>query len=317
MQSLIHFVRRILGIPAITKSLEDLHKKLSEASSLTSPPPPATANALLGNTTEVRQFISEAFLHGDGIEIGAFASPLWVSSQAHVRYVDKYELEQLDASFKIAGLTLADFGTDISTVIRPDIVDDGECLAKVGDLSQDFVIANHVLEHFEDPIKGFKNMLRVLKHGGLLYLSLPEMRHSFDRTRSPTPFDHLLQDYEQGPQGSRKTAYREFATIFAAHGIDKGLFPKRHGADLEKFEIDLATELDQADFSIHFHAWTMDGMLDMFLKTKETCDLSFETRLVVKNHDEVVFIFEKTVPSVFKLRPATQSAANPLEFVRK
>lgn len=314
MRFLVHFVRRILGIPAITQSLEILHRKLSEAPSPTpgpAPTPPAIANTLLGGTTEVRQFISEAFLHGDGIEIGAFASPLWVSSQARVRYVDKYELEQLDASFKIAGLTLADFGTDISAVVRPDIVDDGECLSKVGDLSQDFVIANHVLEHFEDPIKGFKNMLRVLKHGGLLYLSLPEMRHSFDRTRPPTPFDHLLQDYEQGPQGSRKAAYREFAAIFAAHGMDKGLFPKRHGADLEKFQTDLAAELDQADFSIHFHAWTMDGMLDMFLKIKTTFDLSFETRLVVKNHDEVIFIFEKSVPSVSTLPPFTQSAVVP------
>lgn len=64
-----------------------------------------------------------------------------------------------------AGLSLKDFGVDLSTVVRPDIVDDGECLSKVGDFSQDFVIANHVLEHFEDPIKGFRNMLRVLKHG--------------------------------------------------------------------------------------------------------------------------------------------------------
>lgn len=312
MRSLVHFVRRILGIPAIIQSLENLHKKIDEAPNpapLPNSTPPTTANALRGNTTEVRQFVSEAFLQGNGIEIGAFASPLWVSPQAHVRYVDKYELSQLDASFKIAGLTLADFGTDISDVIRPDIVDDGECLAKIGDLSQDFVIANHVLEHFEDPIKGFKNMMRVLKHGGMLYLSLPEMRHSFDRTRSPTPFSHLFQDYEQGPQGSRIAAYREFASIFAAHGMDKGLFPKRHGAELAKFEADLAAELDQANFSIHFHAWTMDGMMEMFLKTKHAFDLAFETRLVVQNHDEVIFIFEKSVSSVPVQFPSQQVAS--------
>ncbi len=106
--------------------------------------------------TEVRKTVADNFIAGHGLEIGAFASPLPVPDAARVTYVDKYNLEDLDANHKVAGLSLGDFGVDLSTVIRPDIVDDGECLAKVGDYySQDFVIANHVLEHFEDPIKAF------------------------------------------------------------------------------------------------------------------------------------------------------------------
>src|SRR5574337_256636 len=59
-----------------------------------------------------------------------------------------------------------------------------------------------------------------------------------------------------------------------------------------------AQELDRTDFSIHFHASTMDGMIEMFAKMKSIFNLSFETRLILKNNDEVVFVFQKTVPHV-------------------
>jgi predicted SAM-dependent methyltransferase len=36
--------------------------------------------------------------------------------------------------------------------IEPDIIDDGEKLSRIEDASQDFIIANHFLEHCEDPI---------------------------------------------------------------------------------------------------------------------------------------------------------------------
>lgn len=292
---IVDTVRRLVGTPSIMGALSSLESTIYGLKENTGSPPPSS---LLGSTFDTRKVIAESFLSGDGIEIGAFASPLQVPAKAVVRYVDKYDLNSLDATHKVAGLTLKDFGVDLSAIVSPDIVDDGECLSKVGDYSQDFVIANHVLEHFEDPIKGFKNMLRVLKHGGILYLCLPEMRHSFDSVRQPTPFEHLLRDYQEGPAWSRTMAYAEFARIFAAHGIDKGLFPKRTGADLAEFEKQAADELDKADFSIHFHAWTMDSMMDMFAQIKTKFHMAFETRMVMKNNDEVIFVFQKSIPHV-------------------
>ena len=292
---IVDTVRRLVGTPSIMGALSSLERAiygLKENTGSASPP------SLIGSTFDTRKVIAESFLSGNGIEIGAFASPLQVPAKAVVRYVDKYDLDSLDATHKVAGLTLKDFGVDLSTVVKPDIVDDGECLSKVGDYSQDFVIANHVLEHFEDPIKGFKNMLRVLKHGGILYLCLPDMRHSFDSGRLPTPFEHLLRDYQEGPAWSRTMAYAEFSRIFAAHGMDKGFFPKRTGADLAEFEKQTADELDKADFSIHFHAWTMDSMMGMFAQIKTMFHMAFETKMVMKNNDEVIFIFQKSIPHV-------------------
>lgn len=297
LHTAINFFRRIVGTPRIENLIIELRQEVLRGNAKKSTLP--LEPLLLRDTTlNVRKIIAENFLCGDGIEIGAFTSPLHVPAGVNVKYVDKYDASNFQASYEIAGLTLEDFGVDIASIITPDIVDDGECLGKIGDLSQDFVIANHVLEHFEDPIKGFKNMLRVLRHGGFLYLSLPEMRHSFDKSRQPTSFEHLLRDYTEGPAWSRSMAYAEFAEIFVAHGMDKGLFQKFSGESLRKFTEKQALALEEADYSIHFHAWTMDGMQDMFLHIKRIFQISFETKLVIKNNDEVIFIFQKTVPQI-------------------
>jgi predicted SAM-dependent methyltransferase len=79
------------------------------------------------------------------------------------------------------------------------VVDDGARLASFADASQDFVIANHMLEHVEDPIAALEHQLRVLKPGGILYLTLPDARHSFDSPRQRTTVEHLLRDHHDSP----------------------------------------------------------------------------------------------------------------------
>lgn len=309
MRLFIQLIRRALGIPGLQASMSQLQDKLSQltSSQLNSIPSSASAltlpergaeKPLCASVAQVRELVAQSYIQGHGIEIGAFASPLAVPAGVNVMYVDKSDVDEVAEPFSISGLTLADFGVNLAAIVKPDIVDDGETLSKVGDYSQDFVVANHVLEHFQDPIKGFKNMLRVLKHDGILYLSLPEMRRSFDRTRVQTPFEHILKDYEEGPAWSRDLAYAEFGKVFAAQGMDKGLFKKHVGSEREAFEAQQAKALSDADFSIHFHAWTMDGMQDMFLRIKRQFKLAFETRLMLQNGDEVIFIFQKTVAHV-------------------
>ncbi|MEW6445314.1 MAG: methyltransferase domain-containing protein [Pseudomonadota bacterium] len=295
MRGLLRFIRRFLGTSQLEVKLSMIDEKIDLLRELSLPSSGVVEVGALVDSSmgEVRRFVSRSYIRGSGIEIGAFTSPLDVPSDVRVSYVDKYDLDAIDSAHSVAGLSLADFGVCVSSIIRPDIIDDGETLSKIGDLSQDFVIANHVLEHFEDPIKGFKNMLRVVKHGGVVYLALPDMRRSFDRVRSETSFEHILRDYVEGPSTSRGEAYAEFADIFVSHGMDKGLFDKRHGEERRQFIVSQAQALEAAGFSIHFHAWTLDGMQDMFLKMKRMFGLNFDTKLVLQNGDEVIFVFEK------------------------
>jgi predicted SAM-dependent methyltransferase len=57
---------------------------------------------------------------------------------------------------------LGDYG-----LVEVDIVDDGENLSSVLDASVDFIIANHMIEHCQNPIFAIENWLRVLKLGGI------------------------------------------------------------------------------------------------------------------------------------------------------
>jgi hypothetical protein len=124
------------------------------------------------------------------------------------------------------------------------------------------------------------------------------MRKCFDRQRQPTPLEHIFRDYDEGPAWSRDLAYQEFGKLFVAEGMDKGLFEQQYGEERKARELQTAEELKRADFSIHFHTWTIDSMLAMFCQMKERYNLAFEFRLVLQNQDEVIFIFQKTVPYI-------------------
>ena len=292
-------IRRVTGTQIIIQQLDALKGDIDAAAERLAAAPPTAAAPEAPATpapTDVRQKVAYEYLKpgSSGIEIGAFASPLAVPPGVHVAYLDRHDPREIQAEFNIAGLTPKDFGFDSAALIVPDILDDGQALAKVGDLSQDFVIANHVLEHFENPVKGFKNMLRVLKHGGVLYLALPEMQHSFDRIRRPTPFEHVWRDYEEGPAWSRRQAFEEFAEVFVENGMDKNLFPQSSGDARTEFTRRVADDLEREDFSIHFHAWRMPDMLEMFLQLHQRLNIGFRIELAQANGDEVIFIFRRT-----------------------
>src|SRR6059036_2532729 len=88
-----------------------------------------------------RKTIASTYLRGDGLEIGALHNPLKVPPAARVKYVDRMCVADLRREYpELSGKHLVDV----------DILDDGETLASIGDGTQDFVIANHFIEHCEN-----------------------------------------------------------------------------------------------------------------------------------------------------------------------
>ena len=193
-----------------------------------------------------REDLARRYLQGEGIEIGAFTWPMRVPKGASVKYLDHAPRDELIRGY---GDTFGKEGTNGAMIPETDIVDDGEVLAKVADESQDFVIANHVLEHMPDPIKALGHWLRVLRPGGILFLSLPDGRHTFDRFREPTTLEHLLRDHAEGPEVSRWQHYREWAKYIEGRG-DETLDER-------------AAEYEAIDERNHFHVWTADTFLGM------------------------------------------------------
>lgn len=200
-----------------------------------------------------RDDLAFRYLRGDGIEIGALNQPLRVPKAARVRYVDHATTEELQA------LYAREISTHGWPLVPVDVVDEGERLGKFGDESVDFVIANHVLEHIEDPVAAIGNFLRVLRPGGILFLTLPDPRFEFDNPRERTSVEHLLRDHREGAEVSRRKHYEEWARFI-------------EGAEGERLR-ELADEYEREGARHHFHVWELDTFLEFLIAIEPPADL--------------------------------------------
>ena len=218
-----------------------------------------------------RYALAANYLRGEGVEIGALNLPLRVPPAASVRYVDRLSAADLRKHYpELNSLELVD----------PDILADGELLEGVGDATQDFVIANHFVEHCQNPLLALGNMFRVLKPGGILYMALPDKRYTFDADRPVTTVEHVIRDYEEGPDWSKRQHFEEWVRF-----INKA-------ADESQVK-GQADTLMEMEYSIHFHVWTQWEMFDFLAAFRKRLGLCFDIESFLKNGHECIFILRK------------------------
>lgn len=189
-----------------------------------------------------RARLAEKYLRGEGLEIGALHMPVRLPRGAKVRYVDYQDSAQQRETYpELAWVP----------VVPVHLVADGQTLAGVEPGSVDFVIANHVIEHCEDPLGAIEHWIRVLRPGGVLYLGVPDKRHTFDRDRPLTSVQHVLADHRQGAERSRAAHWDELTRLvyrvpeeereaFIARNVSIGQHPHYHVWTRESFEEMLA-----------------------------------------------------------------------------
>lgn len=219
-----------------------------------------------------RESIANIYIRGNGIEIGALHNPLNVPKSAAVKYVDRISIPDLRKQYP--ELKSREF-------VNVDIIDDGERLETIQDSTQDFVIVNHFIEHCQNPIEAIINTLRVLKSGGILYLTIPDKRYTFDSDRPATSVEHLIRDYREGPDWSKKQHFKEWIRI-----VNK----VKDETEGEK----QINHLMNINYSIHYHAWTQSEMLEFILTLKKELNLKFEVELFFKDETEVIFVLKKS-----------------------
>lgn len=198
------------------------------------------------NPNVVREDLARRYLTGSGIEIGAATFPLRVPPGVGVRYVDNFDRATL---LSRVGRDFVGPGLDPDSIPEVDVVDDAQKLGAFANDSVHFVVANHVLEHLEDPIEALENFQRVTRPGGVLFLTIPDARYTFDAPRARTTVEHLLRDHHEGPESSRKQHYAEWATLIEGIG--------------EQGVADRAAEYAAADAHHHFHVWELDDFLSL------------------------------------------------------
>lgn len=233
------------------------------------------ARVLFGTFTKPmlkRRDIAYKWLSGQGIEIGALHNPLPTPSEAQVKYVDVKCNSELQQVFpEVTNTDMVDI----------DLIDDGETLSTIVDKSQDFVIANHVLEHCVNPIGALQTWLRVLKNGGVAYIAVPDKRFTFDYQRPVTTWEHLSDDFNGNAEKSQKVHYTDWlSNVVMLTG--------------EEFNCALRDALKNQP-NIHFHTWTSKSLQSFFASCQ--IELSFPFVIVdfVRNGIELIVIVKKTV----------------------
>jgi SAM-dependent methyltransferase len=213
------------------------------------------------------------WLAGHGIEVGAQHEPLQVPAAAHVRYIDYLSAdEQRRRNPDI----------DCFAFVEPDQIDDGERLETVADGSLDFIIANHFLEHCEDPLGTLARHAAKLRPGGILFYAVPHAHNIYDRNRPITTLEHVLADSRDGGIGSRLPHYREVARV--THGLA--------GEEAEQ----RALALMHTRQTIHFHVWNVAALRAVI----DVAVANSDPRLIVRefvNADEMIVVLQSGEPS--------------------
>ncbi|MFN8369826.1 MAG: glycosyltransferase [Bacteriovoracaceae bacterium] len=225
-----------------------------------------------------RNLVASAYLTGEGIEVGALHNPLPVPSSIKVRYVDRMDKEGLYRQYpELRQYKLVDI----------DYIDNGESLSTFTENSQDFIIANHFLEHCEDPIATLKSFFRVLKENGVIYLALPDKRTTFDCNRKNTTLEHLIKDHVEGPLSSRFDHYKEWPQFVEPH------FGRTYATEVEIEK--RAKELMDLHYSVHFHAWEPQDVFEMLKYCRDVQKIPLFIDFFISKNDEMLIILRKKV----------------------
>lgn len=219
----------------------------------------------------VRRSVASRYIPaGTGLDLGPLHLPFPLPPRARAFNVDYLPLPRLRERYpELRGFALAPV----------HLVDDAAHLRSVRTGSLDFVVASHVIEHMEDLLGALASWLRVLRPGGRLLVIVPDRRHTFDRDREPTSWEHLKADHEDGGTWSRREHYREWAARVA-------------GVPVEQQET-YAESLMKTGYSIHYHVWDPEGFLDHLERGRELLP-PFQLSHYSGGHREIVAVLTDT-----------------------
>ncbi|RQD83847.1 glycosyltransferase, partial [Methanosalsum natronophilum] len=223
----------------------------------------------------LREMIAKKYIRGEGIEIGALHQPLKIPNNVSIHYVDRLSFEELRSQYP----ELAE-----SYIVRPDILDDAQKLEHITDGKFDFCIANHVLEHMSDPIGALINWMRVLKPGGILYLSVLDIDNSLDTGRDLTTLEHLIADHSDSSDSKNFYHYIECAKYWNKLSDDN---------EIQRF----AQENYEKNYSIHYHTFNRKSIHELLMYLLSQKPDLFHTLNIYENTmngtDEYIYILEK------------------------
>ena len=235
----------------------------------------ATLCSALKNRLEIRDWFARKHLRGRGIELGAQQVPTNVGQGCRVEYVDVVSNETL----------VALYGLPVDELVPLAHVIDGNDLSVYADGALDFVIANHVLEHFDDPVGGLREWMRIVKDGGYLFITLPNFRgNCYDFERPPVRRDHLDLDHRDA-EGRPARNFQHYVDIC------RTLYQITDPVELDR----QAQEWVDADLRQHYHVYDVQSVRDVVSLAAEASlsGLRYVDGLLSPDGFEFLMVLEK------------------------
>ena len=113
----------------------------------------------------------------------------------------------------------------------------------------DFVLSSHVIEHLANPLRGLREWGRVLRDGGVLVLVVPHKDATFDRRRSVTKIEHILEDFSNDLGEDDKTHIPE---VLELHDFERDFWAMNRDEFAERCENNMRNRC------VHHHVFDTD-----------------------------------------------------------
>ena len=140
-------------------------------------------------------------------------------------------------------------------------IKDAVCLEGIESEKYDFILSCHSLEHIANPIKAIEEWKRVLKTSGYILIIVPHKEKTFDRKRTVTTIEHIIEDYKKEITEDDQTHFQD---VILNHdfSIDPGI--------LNQAEFIKRTKNNQLNRCLHHHVFNTKLLVELiqFCKLK-------------------------------------------------
>jgi SAM-dependent methyltransferase len=196
----------------------------------------------MSHEEKVKRWLRRSSSHGRGdfgVEIGAFKTPIPGIQPIYVDRFKEFATERC----------LADYWGDAATL-------------PFHDHSLDYVVSSHVLEHTPNPVAALFEWARVARHGGMLYMVVPDRRHTFDHTRALTPPEHMMEDFARGTNVSDGTHISDYVDNLDWARWNPSATPDENAAKREELrQAYTAAVAAGQEINIHFHVFESSNLI--------------------------------------------------------
>ena len=193
-------------------------------------------------------------LAGRGLEIGPYDQPTVFKSEADILYLDRQSIDDLVTACPDPALA--------AKIPEVDILAATNNYREAVDLTFDYIIANHVLEHVPNTIGWLVTVSAMLNPAGVLFMALPDKKYTFDKFRPDTPFSHILTEYLGGVSESPLEHLIEIEIYYDLSFVGKRMDVKdRLNIDRLRSFIDSKPHL-----GLHCHVFQSETFLPKIMK---------------------------------------------------